>query len=78
MGGVTPTRQLECSKCKKKWSAEYSRNNYNPAYRLWNGVVAIEQRGEAILCRCNNCGHEYFSRSAAAWRELQRTQTVQA
>lgn len=63
MGRSKRHDSLRCAKCYKK----YSRANEGVK---WRAVVTLKKVGEAILCECLRCGHQYKSTSKAAYRQF--------
>ena len=72
MSRSTPICLPFCSKCKARSRASGAAHYNRDHVRTWINVRIVGQCGQAALFRCDNCGHEYTSRSRAARRALRR------
>lgn len=73
MSQSTPICSLFCSRCKaesRKSIGHYDRDHIRNYLDVI--VVGETRTGNAALCKCRKCGHEYISKSRAAIRALRR------
>lgn len=69
MSRSTPVCMLKCNKCRAK--APFG-ERYGDKPRSYINVRVVGTEGNKAVCKCQTCGHEYLSRSAAAIRAMRR------